>query len=145
MQILCSTRRSLVALTLLSAVLLLGVGEARQFASTAPETAPAEKAGWWVRVNPGTDATHVYWRFGMAADQLGAPMSWARGQSPESLDVPPDQRMAGQLHIASIGMPPAARVSFCVFFATRGVALVEFTQETNLVVEQGGAAEQCVA
>lgn len=145
MRIFCSTRRTVVALSLLSAVLLLGVAEGRQFASTPPETVPAEKAGWWVRVNPGTDATHVYWRFGTAADQLSAPMSWARGQSPEALDVPPEQRMAGQLHIASLGMPPAARVSFCVFFATRGVAMVEFTQERNLVVDQGGTAEQCVA
>lgn len=145
MRMFCRRHCSLVVVSLLSAALLVGAVEAHQFASSPPETVPAQKAGWWVRVNPGTDATHVYWRFGTAADQLSAPMSWAREQSPEALDVPPDQRMAGQLHIASIGMPPAARVSFCVFFGTRGVALVEFTQETNLVVDQGGAAEQCVA
>jgi len=33
-----------------------------------------------------------------------------------------------RLHIALLGLPPAAPVSVCLFFADRGVALVEFVQ-----------------
>ena len=71
-------------------------------------------------------------------------MTWAQATSPEALDAPADQRMLERVHIAALGMPPAAPVSFCVFFADRGVALVEFTQEINLDVDRNQAAEQCV-
>ena len=118
--------------------------EGTQWGPSPGETTPAEKAGWWVRINPANQATRVYWRFGAEPNQLSAPMTWVQGSSPEALDAPADQRMVGRVHIAALGMPPAAPVSFCVFFADRGVALVEFTQETTLEVDQAQSAEQCV-
>jgi hypothetical protein len=98
----------------------------------------------WVRINPTNQATRVYWRFGAAPNELSAPMTWVQGTSPEALDAPVDQRMIQRVHIAALGMPPAAPVSFCVFFGDRGVALVEFTQEANFEVDQAQSAEQCV-
>jgi hypothetical protein len=118
--------------------------EAQRFGPTAGETTPAQKAGWWVRINPANQATRVYWRFGAASNQLGAPMTWVQGASPEALDAPPDQRVIGRVHIAALGMSPAAPVSFCLFFQDRGVALVEFTQETTLEVDQAQSDDRCV-
>lgn len=133
---------------LLIASITLGVFtrplDGRQFGPSRGETAPAEKAGWWVRINPTNEATRVYWRFGAVANQLSAPMTWVHGVSPEGLDAPDDQRMSERIHIAALGMPPAAPVSFCVFFGERGVALVEFTQEITVEVDQTQSAEQCV-
>ena len=66
--------------TLVPTVIALAIGavawtvEARQAVQKPPETMAAEKAGWWVRVNPNTAATHVYWRFGATRRQLSAPM-----------------------------------------------------------------------
>lgn len=123
---------------------VLGVTvEARQFGPRA-ETTPAGMTGWWVRVNPANQATHTFWRFGPAGDRLGTPITWAQGTSPAALDAPADQRMLERVHIAALGMPPAAPVSFCVFFADRGVALLEFTQEINLDVDRNQSAEQCM-
>jgi hypothetical protein len=116
----------------------------RQWGPSPGETTPAQKAGWWVRINPTNQATRVYWRFGAAPNQLSAPMTWVQGTSPEALDAPVDQRMIERVHIAALGMPPAAPVSFCVFFGDRGVALVEFTQETTVEIDQAQSAEQCV-
>lgn len=138
------TRLTCVALLSAFAAGASGSADAPQAGPAPPETTPAQKAGWWVRVNPTTQANRVYWRFGVAANQLGAPMSWSQGTSPEALDVPPDQRSAERLHIAALGMPPAAPVSFCLFFGARGVALVEFTQETSVEADQVQAAEQCI-
>ena len=136
--------------TLVPTVIALAIGavawtvEARQAVQKPPATMAAEKAGWWVRVNPNTAATHVYWRFGATRRQLSAPMYWERGKSPDGLDGPAAQRMTERVHIAALAMPPAAPASFCVFFADRGVALVEFTRETNLDIDRGQTAEQCV-
>ena len=116
----------------------------RQWGPSPGETAPAEKAGWWVRINPTNQATRVYWRFGAASNQLGAPMTWVQGTSPEALDAPIDQRTIERVHIAALGMPPAAPVSFCLFFGDRGVALIEFMQETTVEVDQAQFTEQCV-
>jgi hypothetical protein len=119
--------------------------EGRQFVRPRPpETTPAQKAGWWIRVNPANEATQVSWRFGALANRLSAPMTWMQGKSPEALDAPQEQRGAEHLHLAVLGMPPASPVSFCVFFADRGVALVEFTQETTLEVEREQTADTCV-
>ena len=135
--------------TLVPTVIALAVGavtwtvEARQAVQKPAETTPAEKAGWWVRVNPDTEATHVYWRFGATRRQLSAPMYWERGTSPDGLDAPAAQRMMERVHIAALAMPPAAPASFCVFFADRAVALIEFTRETNLDIDRSQTAEQC--
>jgi hypothetical protein len=118
--------------------------EGRQAGPSPGETMPALKAGWWVRINPTNQATRVYWRFGSAPNQLSAPMAWVQGTSPEALDVPADQQIIGRLHIAALGLPPLVPVSFCVFFADRGVALVEFMQEITIEVDQAQSAEQCV-
>ena len=127
------------------AVVVFGLGvDARQWSSIAGETVPAGKAGWWLRVNPQNQASHVFLRFGPEPSQLGAPMGWIQGTSPEALDVPEAYRTMGRVHVAALGMPPAAPVSVCLFYADRGVALIEFTQETTLDVEQGQSAEQCV-
>jgi hypothetical protein len=129
------------------AVLALGIGtsglllDARQWTSTPGETAPAGKAGWWVRVNPQNQASHVFLRFGIERSQLGGPIGWIQGTSP---DIPEVNRTGDRLHVAAIAIPPSVPVSLCLFYADRGVALVEFTQETTLDVEQGQSAEQCV-
>ena len=126
-------------------IILLGLGvEARQWTSVAGETAPAGKAGWWLRVNPQNQASHIFLRFGAERDNLGAPMGWIQGTSPEAIDVTEAYRTTGRLWVAAIGMPPSASVSVCLFYADRGVALLEFTQEATLEVQQGGSAEQCV-
>jgi hypothetical protein len=118
--------------------------EARQFTSTPPQTAPAERAGWWIRVAPENQASHVFWRFGADPTHLGAPMAWVRGTSPEAIDVPGEQRLLGAVHVAAIGMPPSAPVAFCVFYNETPVAFVQFTQETTLRLDQGQTTDRCV-
>jgi hypothetical protein len=123
--------------------LLPGSG-ARQFSSIPGETAPAGRSGWWIRVNPQNQASHVFLRFGIERSQLGAPMGWIQGTSPEAVDIPEVNRTGDRLHVAAIAIPPTVPVSLCLFYADRGVALIEFTQETTVDVEQGQSAEQCV-
>jgi hypothetical protein len=52
--------------------------------------------------------------------------------------------MLDRMHIAALGMPPKAPVSFCLFFKDHGVALVEFTQERTLDVVQTQGAPDCM-
>ena len=100
--------------------------------------------GWWIRINPTNQAGHVYWRFGANPTELGAPVAWESGQSPAAVDAPAEQRLLPQVHVALLGMPPAAPVSLCLFFGDRGVALVEFIQERNVDLDQTQNAPECV-
>lgn len=133
-----------------AAVLAVGIAvpgvslDAGQWTSVPGETAPASRVGWWIRVNPQNQASHVFLRFGIERSQLGAPLGWIQGTSPEAIDAPEINRTGDRLHVAAIAIPPSVPVSLCLFYADRGVALIEFTQETTLDVEQGQSAEQCV-
>ena len=135
-------RRSLRWKCVLLSVGLCALG-AVAAAQGAAVVAPAEKTGWWIRINPTNQAERVYWRFGAEPTALGAPVTWVQGQSPEAVDAPGD-RLLQRVHVAMLGMPPAAPVSLCLFFRDRGVALVEYVRETTLVVEQGQNAPECV-
>jgi len=117
--------------------------EGRQWGPSPGETTPAQKAGWWVRIEPANQATRVYWRFGTAPNELSAPMTWVQGSSPEALDAPADQRISGHIHIAALGLPPDAPASFCLFFQDRGVAHVEFTREATVEFDQSQSDERC--
>jgi hypothetical protein len=105
---------------------------------------PAQKEGWWIRLNPTNQAPRVYWRFGPTAKRIGAPIMWVRGTSPEAVDVPVAERTQERIYMAALGMPPAAPVSFCVFFQEHGVALIEFTQETTAELDRNQNAPECV-
>jgi hypothetical protein len=118
--------------------------EARQFTSTPAQTAPAERAGWWIRVAPENQASHVFWRFGGDPNHLGAPMAWVRGTSPDAIDVSGEHRLMTALHVAAIGMPPSAPVAFCVFYNETPVAFVQFTQETMLHLDQSQRTDRCM-
>lgn len=134
------------ALLVVTALSLAGAELARgQFGPGGPDaiTTPAEKTGWWIRINPQNQAARVYWRFGAAPNQLGAPAMWVRGESPEAVDAPADQRTLDTVHLAFLGMPPAAPVSLCLFFQDRGVSLIEFTQEQTTQVDRTGSAPEC--
>jgi len=113
--------------------------DAAQATQRPPITAPAERTGWWMRVNPSNQATTVFWRFGAAANRLGAPISWQRGVSPDAIDLPVEQRALGRVNHAAAGMSPSSPVSFCLFYGEKGVALVEFTRE--IVLELGAEAQ----
>lgn len=99
--------------------------------------------GWWIRINPSNVADHLYWRFGAAANRLGTPVPWVKGEHPDRIQLPVAQQQLPTLHIAALGMPPREPVSFCVFFGERGVALVEFVQEKNLMIAQLQTDPQC--
>ena len=129
-----------VAFTLALPALLAAQGSS----GTPVLTAAAQKAGWWIRINPNNQAARVYWRFGTAVKDLTAPVSWVRGQSPDAVDVPAERRTLDRMHVAALGMPPNAPVSFCLFFKDHGVALVEFTQERTLDVAQTQSAPECM-
>ena len=136
-----------IGVGLLGALAIAGAAwsaEGYQLRQRPPETRAAEKAGWWVRIHPDNEATHVYWRFGAERNRLSAPVIWAQGTSPEALDAPEEQRSAEELHIAVIGLPPNKKVSFCVFYGDKGVEHVDFTQETTLDVEQDDDDDDCV-
>jgi len=130
----------------LATALILGFSAvvAAQGPGTPVLTAAAQKTGWWIRVNANSQATHVYWRFGTAVRDLSAPVSWVRGESPEAVDVPTGQRTLDRMHVAVIGIPPKAPVSFCLFFKDHGVALVEFTQERTFDVTPAQSAPECI-
>jgi hypothetical protein len=53
------------------------------------------------------------------------------------------QQTLDRMHVAALGMPPSAPVSFCLFFKDHGVALVDFTQERTFDVAQAQSAPQC--
>jgi hypothetical protein len=108
-------------------VLALGITCAPASGGVAPANAafanePAQRLGWWIRVNAANQATHLYWRFGAEANRLGAPVAWVQGQDPDIVDVPIEQRVLDRVNLAALGMPPTVPVSFCVFFQDRGVA-----------------------
>jgi hypothetical protein len=140
------TRRQLgVWLVATVAVVPGSIGQAQGPAATPAVTEPAQRDGWWIRINPANEATHVYWRFGGEASRLSAPIAWIQGQSPaEGIDLPVEQRGLERVHVAALGMPPRGQVSFCLFFRDRGVALIQFTQEKTIEVSQGQSAQECV-
>lgn len=142
-----STWRSCPAIVSVLSILVAGgfasSADAGQAAPAPPETAPAQKAGWWLRPNAPPEGSRMYWRFGAAPNELGAPVTWAQGASPDALDAPPDHRMAERVFIAALAMPPTVPVSFCLFFGDRPVAFVEFTQETTLEVDRGQTTDRC--
>jgi hypothetical protein len=133
-----------IAFQLLCCAFTLGATAFNVEGQSPPVTAAAQREGWWIRLNPSNQATHVYWRFGDTAKTLGAPVTWAAGESPQAIDVPVAQRTLARLHIAALGLRPAAPVSFCVFFQEHGVALIEFTQETTAELDQAQNAPECV-
>jgi hypothetical protein len=130
--------------TLLAATIALVCATASAQGPAAAITAAAQKEGWWIRVNPTNQAARVYWRVGSAANQLGGPVTWVQGESPESVDLPAPQRTLEHVFMAALGMPPAAPVSFCLFFRDRGVSLVEFTQEKSVELDRSLEAAECV-
>ena len=140
------TRRQLGPWLVVTIAMVVGsIGEAQGPRATPAVTEPAQRDGWWLRINPANEATHVYWRFGPEAKRLSNPIAWIQGQSPvEGIDVPVAYRGLERLHIATLGMPPRAPVSLCLFFRDRGVSLIQFTQEANLEVAQDQSAEECV-
>jgi hypothetical protein len=105
---------------------------------------PITKDGWWIRVNPANEATNVSWRFGAEPNRLGAPVRWVKAQNPEEFDLAPALRGLEAVHVAAIGLPPKATVSFCLFFRNRGVQLFEFTQEKNAEVNFNQQDVACV-
>ena len=123
---------------------LCTVGRAQGQSWRTPITTPAVREGWWIRINPTNQADHVYWRFGATAATVGAPVAWAKGESPAEVDAPAEQRVLDRVHVALLGMPPAASVSLCLFFRDRGVAMIEFTQERNVEVDQSQHAPECL-
>jgi hypothetical protein len=127
------------------AVLAGSIGHGQGPGATPATTEPAQRQGWWIRINPPNTATHVFWRFGDRANRLGAPVAWIEGQSPAvGIDLPLAQRELERVYVAALGMPPRAQVSFCLFFRDRGIKLVEFTQELNFDVTQTQSAPECV-
>ena len=106
--------------------------------------APVTRAGWWIRLNPANQADNVSWRFGPARNRLSNPVRWWRDENQIEFDLPPAQRGLEVLHIAAMGLPYKAPVSFCVFFQGHGAALLEFAGEHNAQVAQGQQEPACV-
>jgi hypothetical protein len=108
-----------------------------------PADAPLTKEGWWIRVNDTTAADNVAWRFGAARNRLGSPLRWWKNESPIEFDLPAAERGLPTVHIASLGLPNTAPVSFCLFFADHGVALFDFKSEKVGSFEQGQQEAAC--
>jgi hypothetical protein len=106
--------------------------------------APVTREGWWIRLNPANQADNVSWRFGAARNRLMNPVRWWRNENQTEFDLPAAQRGLGVLHVAAIGLPYKAPVSFCVFFQNNGAALVEFAGEWNAQVAQDQREPACV-
>lgn len=106
--------------------------------------APVTREGWWIRVNPADQADNVSWRFGAARNRLSTPLRWFRGENQNEFDLPGAERGLGVLHVAAMGLPYKAPVSFCLFFQNHGAALIEFAGEHNLQVEQAQHDPACV-
>jgi hypothetical protein len=143
-----STMRTGVLLVVLLAAAAAGSAAAagaaqRNRPSAAAATAVPQKDGWWIRVNGGSVAPNLYWRFGTQG-RLGAPINWTRGQNPEEFDLPAAQRQLPALDIAALSLPPDQVASFCVFFRDQGISLFEFTREKNLAVNQNMRAPECM-
>ena len=102
---------------------------------------PAAREGWWVRVNPSTEAPYVHLRFGADPKRLSAPITRAR--SDNEFDVPAAERGLEGMQIALLAMPPAAPASVCIFYRDQGVKLVEFKHEQSVHVDRQERAEQC--
>ena len=110
----------------------------------AVPSAVVTRAGWWIRVNPANQADNVSWRFGAARNKLSNPLRWWKDEQPVEFDLPEAQRAVKDLHLAAIGLPYKAQVSFCVFFADHGAKLVEFDGEKAEQVSQDQQEPACV-
>jgi hypothetical protein len=108
-----------------------------------PHDAPVTKEGWWIRVNDTTAADNLAWRFGAARNRLGSPLRWWKNESPIEFDLPAAERGLPTVHIAALGLPNTAPVSFCLFFADHGVALFDFKSEKVGSFEQGQQEPAC--
>jgi hypothetical protein len=110
----------------------------------AVPSAPVTREGWWIRVNPANQADNVSWRFGAARNKLSNPLRWWKNEQQAEFDLPGAYRTIADLHLAAIGLPYKAQVSFCVFFADHGAALVEFDGEHTAHVTQDQQEPACV-
>jgi hypothetical protein len=110
----------------------------------AVPSVPVTREGWWIRVNPANLADNVSWRFGAARNKLSNPLRWSKDEQPTEFDVPDAYRSIKDLHLAAIGLPYKAKVSFCVFFADHGAKLVEFDGEETEQVSQDQQEPACV-
>ena len=110
----------------------------------AVPSAPVTREGWWIRVNPANQADNVSWRFGAARNKLSNPLRWWKDEQPTEFDLPDAYRSIKDLHLAAIGLPYKAKVSFCVFFADHGAKLVEFDGEETEQVSQDQQEPACV-
>lgn len=112
-----------------------------------PNAVPAvevTRAGWWIRVNPANVADNVSWRFGAARNKLSNPLRWWKNEQPNEFDLPVTERSVEVLHLAGIGLPYKEQVSFCVFFADHGAALIEFAGEHTAQISQEQHDPACV-
>jgi hypothetical protein len=139
----CSSAALLASILMCGAVAMEGREATRRSAAGQPVSGEAQKDGWWIRVSPANEATHLYWRFGAQRNRLSAPISWAKGENPEAFDVPETYRTLDTLELAAMGLPPAAKASFCMFFKDQSVALFEFTGETTGTVTWQSPAGGC--
>jgi hypothetical protein len=105
---------------------------------------PVTREGWWVRVNPANEADNISWRFGAARNRLGTPLRWWKDETQGEFDLPAAQRNVKVLHVAALGVPFKAQVSFCVFFHDHGAALIEFANERNADIDQDQQEAACV-
>ena len=110
----------------------------------AVPAAPVTRSGWWIRVNPANQADNVSWRFGAARNKLSTPLRWWKNEQPTEFDLPVTERDHKVLHVAGIGLPYKAQVSFCVFFADHGAKLVEFDGEETEQISQDQQDPACV-
>jgi hypothetical protein len=134
-----------VAAASLAAVLSVAPDVAAQVERpNAVPAAPVTRSGWWIRVNPANQADNVSWRFGAARNKLSNPLRWWKNEQPNEFDVPDAHRAVKDLHLAAIGLPYKAQVSFCVFFADHGAKLVEFDGEETETVSQDQQDPACV-
>jgi hypothetical protein len=133
-----------IAIAVMTASLTAASPEPQTQRPNAVPSAPVTREGWWIRVNPANQADNLSWRFGAARNRLSNPLRWWKDEQPIEFDLPAAQRGVKVLHLAAMGLPPRAQVSFCVFYQDHGAKLVEFDGEHSADVEPDQQEPACM-
>ena len=109
-----------------------------------PVDPAVKRDGWWIRLNPQSKAETISWTFSEPGKQDKKPVTFTwRSTDPDNFDLPEAVRLVDPVSFSVTAEPAASTASFCVFHASHGVMLVEFSGSEKKVLNSQAREKGC--
>ena len=104
-----------------------------------------KKDGWWIRLGAQPKAETITWTFSEPGkpDKKPVTITWRRSNDPDNFDLPEAVRLVDPLSFSVTAEPAGTPASFCVFYASEGVMLVEFSASQKKTVNSRTREKGC--